>query len=469
MHQLLVVSVSQVLAFAGAGPREPVNWRGAIRYPRTRELPAAGPASPIAVPSAGANASAMANPQYRLLFWGNVVTMLGFGMMQVVQGVLAFDLTGKNSSVGFVAMGMGIPMLLLGPIGGALSDRLSKRMLLMFGQTAIGLVFFVVGVLTVLDQINIWILASLTLLLGSTFAILMPARQAWLGDMLQGPALTNGVALQQLAMNGTRIVGPLAAGGMISLAAIGIGGTYMVMSTFFAVSLFLLFLMRPTRARRDEVNTSVFDDIKVGARYVWGNAEVRLLMLMFAGVVLTAFSYQQLMPGLLENQLGQPANRVGVVYGATAIGGIALTLFLTRKGLGTDATRLMFACGAAVAASVILLAFAPTFPLALGAAVLVGAASSGFQMCNQVNLMQRTDPAFFGRVMSLTMTAFGLQMIMGFPAGALADQVGERGTLALLGLCSFGIVVVGFLSSGLMRSRGVEPPPSMRAEESPRG
>jgi MFS family permease len=95
----------------------------------------------MAAQPAPATASALANPQFRLLFLGNVVTMLGFGMMQVAQGVLAFDLTGKNSSVGFVAAGMGIPMLLLGPIGGALSDRLSKRMLLMFGQTAIGLVF----------------------------------------------------------------------------------------------------------------------------------------------------------------------------------------------------------------------------------------------------------------------------------------------------------------------------------------
>jgi hypothetical protein len=67
--------------------------------------------------------------------------------------------------------------------------------------------------------------------------------------------------------------------------------------------------------------------------------------------------------------------------------------------------------------------------------------------------MQRTDPAFFGRVMSLTMTAFGLQMIVGFPAGALADQIGERTTLALLGMLCFVIVVLGTLSSGLLRSR----------------
>jgi len=89
----------------------------------------------------------------------------------------------------------------------------------------------------------------------------------------------------------------------------------------------------------------------------------------------------------------------------------------------------------------------------MGAAIVVGAASSGFQMCNQVTLMQGTDPAYFGRVMSsLTMTAFGLQIIVGFPAGALADAVGERATLALLAACGGAIVAAGYLASRAVRS-----------------
>jgi predicted MFS family arabinose efflux permease len=274
-----------------------------------------------------------------------------------------------------------------------------------------------------------------------------------MGDLLKGPALANGVALQQLSMNGTRIVGPLAAGGLIALSAIGIGGTYMIMSSFFVMAVVLLLVMHPTKRRHDAGATSVFGDLRVGLNYTWQSKEVRLLMLMFAGVVLTAFSYQQLMPGFLENELGQPANRVGPLYGATAVGGIGLTLFLTRGAMAARAGNLMFVCGAASAGSVVLLALSPNFLAAMGAAVVVGAASSGFQMSNQVLLMQRTDPAYFGRVMSLTMTAFGLQMIVGFPAGALADQVGERATLMLLAVCSLGVVAIGYLSSRTFRSQ----------------
>lgn len=111
----------------------------------------------------------------------------------------------------------------------------------------------------------------------------------------------------------------------------------------------------------------------------------------------------------------------------------------------------MYICGAATGVSVILMALAPNFALALVGAGLVGAASSGFQMCNQVNLMQRTDPAYFGRVMSLTMTAFGLQMAIGFPAGALADAAGERGTMVALAVACIVIVAIGWVASRSMR------------------
>lgn len=388
----------------------------------------------------------MANPQFRLLFLGNVTTMLGFGMMQVVQGVLAFELTGKNSSVGFVAMGWGLPMLLLGPMGGALSDRFSKRLLLMFGQVAVSAIFFAIGIFFIAGILNIWIMFGLTTLMGLTFAALMPARQAWVGDLLQGPALANGIALQQIMMNATRIVGPILAGGTIAWAAMGIGGTYLAMASLFAISFGLLFLMDPTSRRAGKNANSIFGDVKIGLRYVWGNTEVRLMMLMFAGVVMTAFSYVQLMPGFLENELGKSTDLVGVLFGASAVGGIVLTLILTKTGLGARASKLMFACGFAAGVSVILMAIAPTFELAIVGAILVGASSSGFQMCNQVNLMQKTDPAYFGRVMSLTMTAFGLQMVVGFPAGAVADAVGERGTMVGLALGCLAIVAAGWAS-----------------------
>lgn len=420
---------------------------------RERPAPAVATAPAAAADIAIEPTSAFAVPQFRWLFAGNAATMMGFGMMQVANGYLAFDLTQKNSAVGFVAMAMGLPMLFLGPLGGALSDRMSKRMLLLFGQSIVGSVFFFIGLFAVLGVITIWMLAGLTLVLGCSLATLMPARQAWLGDLLRGPALANGVALQQLAMNATRILGPLLAGGLIAMALTGIGGTYMVMAACFFAAVVLLAFMEPTRSRGGSGHTSVFGDLREGLGYMWRNEPVRLLLMLFTGVVLSAFSYQQLMPGFLENQLDTDKKWVGAIFGTTAMGGIILTLFMTGR-MGTNPARLMYVFGAALAVALVLLAISPTFVVALATASLVGASSSGFQMCNQVSLMQLTDSAYFGRVMSLTMTAFGMQMVVGFPVGALADAAGERAALVVLAAASILVVGATFLGGRTLGEPG---------------
>ena len=106
----------------------------------------------------------------------------------------------------------------------------------------------------------------------------------------------------------------------------------------------------------------------------------------------------------------------------------------------------MLAFGAGLSVTLLLLSLAPSFALALAAASLVGASSSGFQMLNNVTLMQRTSPQFFGRVMAVTMMAFGLNAIVAYPVGAIADLAGERPTLAGIAAVTMVVVVLGVLA-----------------------
>jgi MFS family permease len=371
---------------------------------------------------------------------GTTLSMLAFGMMNVVQGVVAFDLTGKNGSVGFVYLGQGIMMLILGPLGGTLSDRISKKKLLTGTQIIIGISYALIGALIALDAITILILAGASLVLGCMFALMGPTRNAWVGDLLHGPEMANGVALQQLVMNGTRIVGPLVAGVLIGVSAVGTAGTYFTMAGLFAGVVSVLALMDATPPRKRAVATSVRADITEGFKYIWRTRDVRLLALIFFGVVLSAFSYQTLMPGYLENALGHPAKQLGLVFTVVAAGGIAATLgFAVRRPARPVAA--MLGCGVVLAASLVGMALAPNFGVALLAACVMGAGSSGFQVLNNVALMERSDPAYFGRVMSLTMMAFGLNSVCAYPIGSIADAVGERGTLA--GTAALCMVVVG--------------------------
>ncbi len=380
--------------------------------------------------------------QYRLLFAGTTLAMLAFGMMQVAQGVVAFELTGKNSAVGFVFLGQGISMLILSPVGGALSDRISKKKLLTSAQFVIGAMFAVIATFIVTDWISIGLLAAASLILGCMYSMMGPTRQAWVGDLLDGDDLARGVALQQLMMNTTRIAGPLIAGLLIASDGIGTAGTYFVMAALFGGVVIVLSRMAPSPPRPRETHTSMTADLTEGFQYIWQTREVRLLALVFVGIVLTAFSYQAIMPGYLENTLGHPASHLGILYGATAAGGIVVTLVLASRP-PRRATAVMLTFGAALAASLAALAAAPNFAFALGAGAAVGAASSGFQMLNNVSLMERSDSAYFGRVMAVTMMAFGFNSIVSYPVGLIADSAGERATLGGLACACLCVVAVG--------------------------
>ena len=395
----------------------------------------------------------LSDSQYRLLFLGTTLSMLAFGMMQVVQQAVAFHLTGKNGAVGFVVLGQGIAMLFLSPLGGTLSDRVSKKRLLTAAQFVIGLMFGTVAVLIALDMITLLLLAAGSLILGCMFSMMGPTRQAWVGDILDGPQLASGVALQQLAMNATRIVGPLLAGLLIGIGAIGTSGTYFTMAGLFAAVVAVLALMKPTPPRPRSTRTSVRTDVTEGFRYIWRTHDVRLLAFVFVGVVLVGFSYQTLMVGYLENALGRPSSSLGLLFGANAVGGILVTLILAARPV-QNGPFVMLAFGAILAISVSLLGIAPTFVSALAVSAVIGVSSSGFQMLNNVNLMERTEPLYFGRVMSVTMMAFGVNSIFAYPVGLIADAAGERATLVGLG-CVCGVVVIlgSFALRSLRRAR----------------
>lgn len=136
------------------------------------------------------------------------------------------------------------------------------------------------------------------------------------------------MAVQQLTMNATRIVGPLAAGVLLAYEPVGAAGTYAVMAALFAAVVVVLAQMAPPPTRPRTRRTSVRTDLGAGFAYLWRTPEVRLLALVCVGVVLCGSSYQTILPGYLEHALGRPANQLGLLFGASAAGGIVVSLAL---------------------------------------------------------------------------------------------------------------------------------------------
>jgi MFS family permease len=410
---------------------------------------------------------ALSHPHYRILWAGTTLAFLAFMMSWVAQSVVAFDISGKNGSVGVVSLGMGVSQLLIGPFGGAVADRISKRGMLLLGQALAGLNFIVVGVLILTGVITIPLLVASTFMLGVVFAFIAPARQAWVGELLPARVVPNGIALTQVAMTGTRIIGPLLAGGLVAWSLVGPGGTYLFMGGLFALVVATLWKLPPSEARpKQSGGPGVFRDLYLGFQHVAERPRLALLAVSFILVVITGYSYQVVLPGFLENELGRDAGDLGIMMAVSAVTGLIATIGLAGAANSRLAWPLMIGGAVMLGASLLVLGMAPNFAVVLVAMLLTGAGTGAFQMLNNALVMQESAPQFYGRVFSLTMMAWGFNGLSGLPFGLLADGIGERETTLIMGA---GVLVVCALTTlvySAIRARGapVTPMPDVLTE-----
>lgn len=171
-----------------------------------------------------------------------------------------------------------------------------------------------------------------------------------------------------------------------------------------------------------------------------------LFVSSFVLVVIIGMPYITVLPALLENELGKPSTTIGLLFTVEAIGGLLTGLVVAGLVRGDRAWRLMFALGAVFGIALIGLAIAPSFALALVAIFFMGVGLTGFQLTNNALLMMEADQAYFGRVMSLVMVAWGGQGLTALPIGILADHIGERAVLAMEGAAIVAVVTIAGLA-----------------------
>lgn len=374
------------------------------------------------------------NKSFRILSIGSFLAFIGFMTSTTAQNVVAFELTGNNRAVGLVAFGQGIAMLFLAPFGGALADRLSKRLVLLVCQSTIGLTFFILGLLMASDQMTVFFLALGAFVTGTMFSLLGPARQALVGDLVEPERRGNAAALTQVALNCARVAGPLLGSALLAWSLVGPTGTFFVAAALFVIVVATLSMLPPT-ARRDSEGRSVVHDVVLGVRYVRGHPHLLPLVLGFVLVVTLGFPYFTVLPAFADTELGVSAAGYGVLIGVSAVGGLVMSLLVAPLADSGRARFFLQLNTAGVGVALILTGLAPTFAVALVTMFGVGAASSGFQTLNSALVLREADPLYYGRVMSLMMLAWGFSGVAGLPIGVLADAIGERGALVVMGGC----------------------------------
>ncbi len=378
---------------------------------------------------------------FRVLWVGTLLAFLAFFMSTVVQSVVAFRLTESNTAVGFVVFAQGIAMFLLGPLGGAMADRLPKRRVIASCQLLTTTVFFVLAIVMANDAIHVAWLALGSMLMGATFAFLGPTRQAFVVELVPDELRGNAVALSGVANNASRAVGPALAGVLLAWTVSGATGAYLVMGVLYALSVFTILALPHSPPRSNVADTHVLEDIAVGFRYVRDHRRLRLLVLLFMLVIMLGFPHVTLLPGLVENELGRQAESISLLFSISAVAALATSVIVVRKADSPAGATIFAGLGIGFGISLVLLALAPTFEIAILAMLLLGATSGGFQALGMAVVMREAQPEFAGRVMALTMMAFGGFGLVGLQVGFLGDAVGERATLAGMGVVVCGVAL----------------------------
>jgi MFS family permease len=376
--------------------------------------------------------AALRHRNFRLWFWGQMVSLFGTWMQIAAQGYLIFQLTGSPAYLGYVGFSSGAAVWLFMLYGGVIADRVPRRSLLLATQSYMTVLALVLAALTFFRVVQPWHILVLAFLLGLGNALDAPARQAFVLEMVEREDLTNAIALNSTMFNTGMVVGP-AAGGLI-YAAVGPGWCFSINAVTFLAVIAALALMRlPPRAPRPAARTAQrnpFPELGEGLRYTFGHPFLRTFLLLAAGIGLFGISFATLFPAWAVRVLGGDATTNGLLQSARGLGGLAGALGIASLGQFRFRGKLVTAGSFLFPLALFGFAFMRRLPPALLFSAVAGAASLITLNLTNALLQTTADDLFRGRVMSLySLCIFGLNPIGALLAGTAAQAFGEPAVL----------------------------------------
>ncbi len=247
---------------------------------------------------------ALENKQYRLMWTGTLFSFLGMQMQVITRGYLAYELTGRNSALGAVTLAFGVPQLMLSLVGGVIADRLPKRTVLWVSQSIIAVNSAWVATMIAFDMLEFWQLILAGFIQGACFSFVGPARQAFIGDLVGRERIANAVVLQQLSMNGSRVVGPSIAGAFLGISFIGAAGVYYMTTLGFVIAIVSMIPLPRGNPRPRATETSPMADIMDGLRYLRGRPQIAALAMTSLLVLTIGFPYQSFLASVVLGEYG---------------------------------------------------------------------------------------------------------------------------------------------------------------------
>jgi MFS family permease len=349
---------------------------------------------------------------------------------------MAYDLTGSAAMPGVVLFFGRVPSSIIAPFAGVMIDRWDRRRTIVVTQIAALLQSAALAAFALTKTMTVWHLIVLGAVQAVINAFDLPARQSFLGQMIEDRAdLPNAIALNSSMVNSARLIGPVVAAVLVGLWGVGICFTIDAAS-YLAVIASLLAMRVPRQPARVRT-TDVLAELADGMRYVWNFPLVRAVLLLLAASSVLGGSYITLLPVVAKTQLGGGPYTLGLLMGSAGFGALAGALYLASRTSVVGLTTVIMRCSLGLGAGMIALELASSTAIALPFMFVIGM-SMMVQMAATNTLCQSiVDDKMLGRVISLyAVTFFGGAPLGALLEGSLASQIGAIHTFAVAGaLC----------------------------------
>jgi MFS family permease len=398
--------------------------------------------------------SSLSNPNYRRYFTGQTISLIGTWMQTTAQAWLVLTLTHSATDLGFVVALQTLPVLLLGPYGGVIADRIDKRRLMIALQSLMGVQAVVLGVLTLAHMVTYVDVCVLAVVLGLNNCFENPSRQAFVLEMVGPDDLRNAVSLNSTLVNAARAVGPAVAG--VLIATVGEGWCFILNAVSFIAVVTSLVSMDRSTLNPSQPTTRGRGQLREGFRYVARTPKLAVPLLMMALVGMLAYEFQVTLPVVAQRVFHGGAETYGLLTAAMGIGAVCGGLVTATRG--KTGMRAMVGAAMIFGVFITFAAVAPVLAVEFIALALVGYASVSFLAMANSTLQLETEPQMRGRVMALWSVAFMGSTPIGGPAiGWITSDAGARTGLGVGAASCFVAGAIGLVAIRRLRLRTAAP------------
>ena len=365
--------------------------------------------------------------------------------------LLAWELTGEATSLAYINLVVAFPLIFASVLGGAITDRVERRQLVIFGQTLITANEVFILILLLLGKLEFWHMLCTAFVAGCAFPFIMPARMAITMKVVGSQRLQSAMGFQSGAMNLNRILGPAVMG--LIVAKFSYEAAYYLSTALYSLAIFCMFGVG--RSRSDESGAKkkpLLEDIALGFSYIRANRPVLICLLFGLLPMFLAMPFQNILVMLAEQAWNVSESGVGTMMATGGAGGVVGALWVVKRG--DDAGRVKMMLGSTIAFGVCLAIFVltPVFTIALFPLLAANVFANASQTVNNAAIQLLVEDRMRGRMSSFMMLSFGLTPIGVFPMAVVADNFGAVSAILGASALLIAITIVFFLLSKTLRA-----------------